>query len=154
MHLGILLFQIINPHLVVLVMFLLHIKKKFICMFFYCFMVRILLKKDSGYNIFFFFNRFGGIDENKCYNDIWCYDIRANIWTELTCTGFIPSARYNHGSALVDDVIYVFGGRTHDEQELGDLTGRILFYFKKNICNFFFYLILYLHLYISLFFFF
>ncbi|GET58069.1 hypothetical protein RIR_jg27089.t2 [Rhizophagus irregularis DAOM 181602=DAOM 197198] len=65
---------------------------------------------------------FGGIDENKCYNDIWCYDIRANIWTELTCTGFIPSARYNHGSALVDDVIYVFGGRTHDEQELGDLT--------------------------------
>jgi hypothetical protein len=43
----------------------------------------------------------------------------------LTCTGFIPSARYNHGSALVDDVIYVFGGRTYDEQELGDLTGMV-----------------------------
>ncbi|RIA83176.1 hypothetical protein C1645_834209 [Glomus cerebriforme] len=65
---------------------------------------------------------FGGIDENKCYNDVWCYDARANTWTELSCTGFIPHARYNHGSTIVDDVIYVFGGRTYDEQELGDLT--------------------------------
>src|SRR4051812_16419469 len=55
MHLGILFFQIINPHLVVLVMFLLHIKKKFICMFFYSFIVRILFLKEILIIVFFFF---------------------------------------------------------------------------------------------------
>ena len=67
--------------------------------------------------------RFGGIDENKCYNDLWCYDTQTNMWMELSCTGFIPYARYDHGSSIIDDVIYVFGGRTFDGHELGDLTG-------------------------------
>ncbi|CAG8559121.1 8993_t:CDS:1, partial [Scutellospora calospora] len=53
---------------------------------------------------------------------MWCFDPRSNAWSELSCIGFIPSARKFHGAAIVDDVMYVFGGMTQDGQELGDLT--------------------------------
>ncbi|CAG8798905.1 26487_t:CDS:2, partial [Racocetra persica] len=65
---------------------------------------------------------FGGNDAHRCFNDMWCFDPRTNTWTELSCIGFIPSARKFHGAAIVDDVIYVFGGMTQDGKELGDLT--------------------------------
>jgi N-acetylneuraminic acid mutarotase len=40
----------------------------------------------------------------------------------LQCIGFIPSPREGHAAALVDDVIYVFGGRGVDGKDLGDLA--------------------------------
>ena len=40
----------------------------------------------------------------------------------MQCIGFIPSPREGHAAALVDDVIYVFGGRGVDGQDLGDLA--------------------------------
>jgi hypothetical protein len=33
-------------------------------------------------------------------------------WTELQCTGSVPSPRGKHAGVLVDDVMYVFGGFT------------------------------------------
>jgi len=33
-------------------------------------------------------------------------------WTELQCTGSIPSPHAFHATVLVDDVMYVFGGFT------------------------------------------
>ena len=54
--------------------------------------------------------RFGGSDHEHHYNDTWSFDISTRKWTELQCTGSIPSSRSNHAAVLVDDVMYVFGG--------------------------------------------
>ena len=67
--------------------------------------------------------RFGGADSAKRYNDTWSFDVSTRKWTELQCTGSIPSPRNNHAAALVGDVMYVFGGRDVDNRHLGDLIG-------------------------------
>lgn len=56
------------------------------------------------------------------FNDVWCYDPRANQWSQLDCVGFIPTPREGHAAALVSDVMYVFGGRTDEGMDLGDLA--------------------------------
>ncbi|KIL71754.1 hypothetical protein M378DRAFT_64627 [Amanita muscaria Koide BX008] len=65
---------------------------------------------------------FGGTDGQYHYNDTWSYDIQTRKWTELTCIGFIPMAREGHAAAVVDDVIYIFGGRGVDGKDLSDLA--------------------------------
>ncbi|KAH9947722.1 hypothetical protein B0H21DRAFT_852629 [Amylocystis lapponica] len=64
---------------------------------------------------------FGGTDCLYHYNDTWQFDTTTNTWSELTCIGYIPSPREGHAASLVDDVIYVFGGRGVDGKDLGDL---------------------------------
>jgi hypothetical protein len=56
------------------------------------------------------------------FNDVWTYDPRSNSWSELDCVGFIPTPREGHAAALVNDVMYVFGGRTDEGMDLGDLA--------------------------------
>ena len=56
------------------------------------------------------------------FNDVWCYDPAVNQWTQLDCIGYIPAPREGHAAALVDDVMYVFGGRTEEGTDLGDLA--------------------------------
>ena len=68
------------------------------------------------------FCSFGGTDGRYHYNDTWSFDISTREWTELQCTGYIPSPREGHAAALVDDVMYVFGGRGVDGADLSDLT--------------------------------
>jgi hypothetical protein len=65
--------------------------------------------------------RFGGYDVKHSYNDTWSFNITTRRWTELQCTGSIPSPRACHTAVLVDDVMYVFGGFSKDEGHLGDL---------------------------------
>lgn len=65
---------------------------------------------------------FGGTDGQYHYNDTWTYDLTTRKWSELQCIGFIPSPREGHAAALVDDVIYVFGGRGVDGKDLNDLA--------------------------------
>jgi len=65
---------------------------------------------------------FGGTDGQWHYNDTWSFDISTRKWTELRCKGFIPTPREGHAAALVDDVMYVFGGRGVDGTDLGGLT--------------------------------
>lgn len=67
-------------------------------------------------------NRFGGTDGNFHYNDTWCLDIATGEWQELSCIGYIPVPREGHAAAMVDDVIYVFGGRDVNGKDLGDLA--------------------------------
>lgn len=43
-------------------------------------------------------------------------------WTQLDCIGYIPAPREGHSAALVNDVMYIFGGRTEDGTDLGDLA--------------------------------
>ncbi|CAI2176843.1 473_t:CDS:10 [Funneliformis geosporum] len=65
---------------------------------------------------------FGGTDGEKCFNDTWCYDISTKEWTEITCNNVIPAPRESHGSALVNDIIFIFGGRTKEGKELSELA--------------------------------
>ena len=67
------------------------------------------------------FCRFGGVAERP-YNDTWSFNISTRKWTELQCTGSIPSPRSNHAAVLIDNVMYVFGGYAPDGTKLGDLT--------------------------------
>ncbi|CCM04210.1 uncharacterized protein FIBRA_06376 [Fibroporia radiculosa] len=64
---------------------------------------------------------FGGTDCQYHYNDTWVFDTTTNVWSELTCIGYIPSPREGHAASLVDDVMYVYGGRGVDGKDLGDL---------------------------------
>lgn len=67
-------------------------------------------------------SRFGGTNGFQWFNDVWCYDPAVNAWTQLDCIGYIPAPREGHAAALVDDVMYVFGGRTNEGSDLGDLA--------------------------------
>jgi N-acetylneuraminic acid mutarotase len=78
---------------------------------------------------------FGGTDGQYHYNDTWSFDLTTKKWSELTCIGFIPAPREGHAAALVDDVIYVFGGRGVDGKDLNDLAAFKLSsesFFKPN----------------------
>ncbi|KAK0208871.1 hypothetical protein DFS33DRAFT_1380357 [Desarmillaria ectypa] len=65
---------------------------------------------------------FGGTDGQYHYNDTWTFDLSTRTWSELSCIGYIPSPREGHAAALVDDVIYIFGGRGVDGKDLSDLA--------------------------------
>lgn len=64
---------------------------------------------------------FGGRDCEAFYNDLWAYDIQYNAWSQIQATNYIPSPRESAAATIVDDVIYVFGGRGPEDQEYGDL---------------------------------
>jgi len=68
------------------------------------------------------FCRFGGRGGSGDFNDTWSFNTSSRKWTELQCTGSIPSPRTGHAAVLIDDVMYVFGGYAHDGTYLRDLT--------------------------------
>ena len=69
------------------------------------------------------FYRFGGRGGGgRRFNDTWSFNISTRKWTELRCTGSISSPRGGHAAVLVDNVMYVFGGRDTGRTRLGDLT--------------------------------
>jgi hypothetical protein len=92
-----------------------HMATSFICSF----LTHDLATHNSYLNYDF---RFGGTDGQYHYNDTWCFDTSTGTWSDLTCIGFIPLPREGHAAALVDDVMYVFGGRGVDGKDLGDLA--------------------------------
>ncbi|CUS08813.1 unnamed protein product [Tuber aestivum] len=65
---------------------------------------------------------FGGTNGVTWFNDVWSYDPRSKVWSQLDCIGYIPSPREGHAAALVGDVMYIFGGRTSEGEDLGDLA--------------------------------
>ncbi|TVY42870.1 Tip elongation aberrant protein [Lachnellula subtilissima] len=65
---------------------------------------------------------FGGTNGYQWFNDVWCYDPQTNTWSSLDCIGYIPAPREGHAAAIVDDVMYIFGGRTEEGTDLGDLA--------------------------------
>lgn len=65
---------------------------------------------------------FGGSDgEGRMYNDIWAFDFQTRTWNQIPAAGFIPTAREHCAAALVDDALYVIGGRDPDHNDLNDL---------------------------------
>ncbi|KAI9307903.1 hypothetical protein BJ944DRAFT_237469 [Cunninghamella echinulata] len=78
----------------------------------------------SGHTSVVFENRlyiFGGSDGKHLYNDIWCFDFHSRQWHQIPAAGFIPTAREHAAAGLVDDAMYVIGGRDVDGNELNDL---------------------------------
>ena len=67
-------------------------------------------------------HRFGGTNGIEWFNDVWSYDPLAKTWTLVDCVGFIPAPREGHAATLVNDVMYIFGGRTDEGIDLGDLA--------------------------------
>jgi hypothetical protein len=65
---------------------------------------------------------FGGTNGQSHYNDTWAFDVAMRTWSKLNCIGFLPAAREGHAAALVDDIMYVFGGRGVGDKDLGDLA--------------------------------
>ena len=68
------------------------------------------------------FCRFGGCGGPHIFNDTWSFNILTRKWTEIQCTGSIPSPRACHAAVLVGDIMYMYGGRTVGRTDLGDLT--------------------------------
>ncbi|KAI9367894.1 hypothetical protein BJX61DRAFT_547065 [Aspergillus egyptiacus] len=64
---------------------------------------------------------FGGSNGADYLNDVWCYDPITSLWHELDCVGHRPLGRGGHAAAIVDDTMYVFGGRTEMKCDLDDL---------------------------------
>lgn len=73
-------------------------------------------------DVFGISDSFGGTDGAFHYNDTWSLDLKTRVWTELQCIGYIPVPREGHSAAMVDDVMYVFGGRDVNGKDLGDLA--------------------------------
>ncbi|KAI0283596.1 hypothetical protein BGY98DRAFT_682331 [Russula aff. rugulosa BPL654] len=65
---------------------------------------------------------FGGCADKNYFNDTWSFNISTRKWTELQYIGSIPSPRAWHAAVLIDDVMYVYGGRTVGGTILGDMT--------------------------------
>ncbi|KAE9385258.1 hypothetical protein BT96DRAFT_803587, partial [Gymnopus androsaceus JB14] len=65
---------------------------------------------------------FGGTDGQYHYNDTWSFDLTTRKWSELACIGVIPAPREGHAAVIVDNVMYIFGGRGVDGKDLNDLA--------------------------------
>lgn len=54
---------------------------------------------------------FGGVYNNeKVSNDVWCFDVDANRWLQVSTTGMPPLPVNEHSASLVGDRMYVYGG--------------------------------------------
>ncbi|KAH8115886.1 hypothetical protein DFH11DRAFT_1506659 [Phellopilus nigrolimitatus] len=62
---------------------------------------------------------FGGTDLEFYYDDTYILDITTRRWTKEDYAGF--SVRKDHSASLIDDTVYVFGGRGPDRKDLKDL---------------------------------
>jgi hypothetical protein len=82
------------------------------------------------------FCRFGGWGRPHIFNDTWSFNILTRKWTELQCTGSIPSPRKSHAAVLIDDVMYVYGGRAVGRTNLSDLTAFNLSSKQFSMFNF------------------
>ena len=72
--------------------------------FFCCF--SLLLLTAGGKSIFVF----GGMDQNKRYDDCFLLGTDKYRWTIPEVTGQIPQPRANHTATLVGDKLYIIGG--------------------------------------------
>lgn len=74
---------------------------------------------------------FGGTDGDHLYNDVWAFDLQSRLWMQVPAVGYIPIPRTDFSASLVDGVMYIFGGRGPDGQDLGDLCAFRI----KSKCN-------------------
>lgn len=61
------------------------------------------------------------MNASHLYNDIWFFDFITKVWNQVEAVGYIPAPREGCAAALVNDTIYIFGGRGMNGFILGDL---------------------------------
>ncbi|OHT12942.1 hypothetical protein TRFO_16989 [Tritrichomonas foetus] len=55
---------------------------------------------------------FGGAYKSATFGTVWMFDYDAADWVELRATGdTFPGSRYSHASAMVDNSLYIIGGK-------------------------------------------
>ncbi|KAI8628903.1 galactose oxidase [Xylariaceae sp. FL1651] len=59
---------------------------------------------------------YGGSDGGECFNDVWVYDVDAQIWKSVQIP--VPFRRLSHTSTLVGSYLFIIGG--HDGSEYSD----------------------------------
>ncbi|KAI1364376.1 galactose oxidase [Xylaria arbuscula] len=59
---------------------------------------------------------YGGSDGGECFNDVWVYDVDAQIWKAVPIP--VPFRRLSHTSTLVGSYLFIIGG--HDGSEYSD----------------------------------
>ncbi|KAI1282940.1 galactose oxidase [Xylaria sp. FL0933] len=59
---------------------------------------------------------YGGSDGGECFNDVWVYDVDAQIWKPVQIP--VPYRRLSHTSTLVGSYLFIIGG--HDGSEYSD----------------------------------
>ncbi|RLN96754.1 hypothetical protein BBJ28_00009707 [Nothophytophthora sp. Chile5] len=64
-------------------------------------------------------------------NDVWLFDLVEQRWTLLQCMGDVPAPRSYHTAHMVEDFMFVVGGRTADSED-----GSV-FILDTNTCEWF-----------------
>jgi N-acetylneuraminic acid mutarotase len=59
---------------------------------------------------------YGGSDGGECFNDVWVYDVEAQLWKSVQIP--VPFPRLSHTSTLVGSYLFIIGG--HDGSEYSD----------------------------------
>ncbi|KAI3322720.1 galactose oxidase [Xylariaceae sp. AK1471] len=59
---------------------------------------------------------YGGSDGGECFNDVWVYDVNAQLWKSVQIP--VPFPRLSHTSTLVGSYLFIIGG--HDGSEYSD----------------------------------
>lgn len=59
------------------------------------------------------------------FSDVWQFSY-PDGWRQLDCVGNIPLSRAGHAAAVIDGVMYIFGGRSEEGHDLGDLAAFVI----------------------------
>lgn len=54
-----------------------------------------------------------GFFQNIFYRILFIFTEK-NTWTEMKCSGTIPSPRYNQAHCIFENTIFIYGGQTED----------------------------------------
>ena len=65
-------------------------------------------------------NAGGVIGRGELFNDVHSFDILTETWTEVTTHGVPPEPRFQHASVVVDNALYIFGGKSRKTDSVGD----------------------------------
>ena len=60
---------------------------------------------------------FGGSDYGECCNDLQMFDIGIDTLVEIEAAGEPPCPREYHGSVVIRNILYVFGGTYYEEED-------------------------------------
>ena len=69
-----------------------------------------------------------GDNEGDTNNQLLCFDPSIEKWSNPQCFGSVPAPRCGHASAIIKDMVWVFGGCTYH----GDKVGHHIFELRMN----------------------
>ena len=64
---------------------------------------------------------FGGMDQNKIYDELHLFNLKTNKWTTVETRGTRPPPRCAHSAIVMDNKLFVYGGMTDGPKVLDDL---------------------------------